>query len=194
MPNGLCCNSLYTIGPLFMFDMFGIAEGTIGIIFGVASFIASVFTFLALSSKWVTLLVYHSGHANITRWYSHDMHPAMPKMPVQAKFNTIISKTESTSKVRDTRIIENEKQRPGKTPGCWFYVLQMLLTFCYVLNYCIVFSTKWHFSPLHPAVPKMPFHENTNMQIIKQWINGNPMTAEALSIDQGFFLKGILSN
>lgn len=43
--------SLYSIGPLFIKEQFGIEEGIIGIIFSVGSAAGSLFTFAALSNK-----------------------------------------------------------------------------------------------------------------------------------------------
>ena len=44
--------SLYSIGPLFIFDAFGTSEGTIGIMFSIGAFSGSVFTFIAFSSRY----------------------------------------------------------------------------------------------------------------------------------------------
>ncbi|KAL7546816.1 hypothetical protein ACHAWF_014990 [Thalassiosira exigua] len=52
----IVCGYLYSIGPLFIFETFGVDEGIIGIIFSVASAFASLFTFLTLSQRYVSWL------------------------------------------------------------------------------------------------------------------------------------------
>ena len=49
--DSIVCGYLYSIGPLFIFDTFGVNEGTIGIIFSLASLFGSVLTFASISSK-----------------------------------------------------------------------------------------------------------------------------------------------
>mmetsp|Transcript_30769 Transcript_30769/g.73281 ORF Transcript_30769/g.73281 Transcript_30769/m.73281 type:complete len:740 (+) Transcript_30769:390-2609(+) len=47
----IMCSNLYSIGPLFIKEQFGISEGMIGIIFSMGSAAASLFTLAALSKK-----------------------------------------------------------------------------------------------------------------------------------------------
>ena len=49
--DSIVCGYLYSIGPLFIFNTFGVNEGTIGIIFSLASLFGSVLTFASISSK-----------------------------------------------------------------------------------------------------------------------------------------------
>ena len=47
----IACVYLFSIGPLFMYETFGVNQGSIGVIFSSASAFRSVITFMAISTK-----------------------------------------------------------------------------------------------------------------------------------------------
>jgi len=49
----ISCGYIHTVSPLFLYEVFGVDEGVIGIIFSAASMFGSVMTFMAISSKSV---------------------------------------------------------------------------------------------------------------------------------------------